>query len=491
MAASPDPASGTLADSDKFHDECGVFGIFGHPEAAPHTALGLHALQHRGQEACGIVAFDGKHFHAHRALGQVGDNFNSEEVIQRLRGHAAIGHNRYATTGRTALRNVQPLFADLASGGFAICHNGNLTNAYQLRRQLVRRGSLFQSTTDTEVIVHLMANSERRDVLERMVDALHQIDGAYSIVAMTNQSLIGVRDPLGVRPLVLGRLGDSHILASETCALDIIGAEFVRDVEPGEVVVLSEDGVASYKPFRTPEQRFCIFEYIYFARPDSIVEGNSVYESRKRIGAELALECPAPADVVIPVPDSGVPAAIGYAAEAGLPFELGIIRNHYVGRTFIEPTDQIRNLGVRLKHNANRAMIDGRRVVLIDDSIVRGTTSRKIVQMVRAAGASEVHMRISSPPTKHPCYYGIDTPAQDKLLAHKHSVEEIAAAIGVDSLAYISYDGLYRAMGESGRDADSPKFCDACFTGDYPTALPDKDEASRQPELSNLVERAG
>ena len=488
LTAPLDPASG---DSDKFHDECGVFGIFGHAEAAPHTALGLHALQHRGQEACGIVAFDGKHFHAHRALGEVGDTFNSEDIIQRLRGHAAIGHNRYATTGRTAMRNVQPLFADFASGGFAICHNGNLTNAYELRRQLVRQGSLFQSTTDTEVIVHLMATSRDRDVLDRMVDALHQIEGAYSIVALTDDRVIGVRDPLGVRPLVLGRLGDSHILASETCALDIIGAEFVRDIEPGEMVVLSESGVTSYKPFRALPQRFCIFEYIYFARPDSIVEGNSVYESRKRIGAELAREHPAPADVVIPVPDSGVPAAIGFAAESGQPFELGIIRNHYVGRTFIEPTAQIRHLGVRLKHNANRATIDGKRVVLIDDSIVRGTTSRKIVQMVRAAGAKEVHMRISSPPTRHPCYYGIDTPAQEDLLAHHHSVDEIAKVIGVDSLSYISADGLYRAMGEPGRDPDRPKYCDACFTGDYPIILPDRDEASRQPELSNLVERAG
>ena len=489
MAASHDPASGAIADTDKFHDECGVFGIFGHAEAAPHTALGLHALQHRGQEACGIVACDGKHFHAHRALGEVGENFSSEEVIQRLRGHAAIGHNRYATTGRTAMRNVQPLFADFASGGFAICHNGNLTNAYHLRRQLVRQGSLFQSTSDTEVIVHLMATSRQRDVLDRMVDALMQVEGAYSIVAMTDRSVIGARDPFGVRPLVLGRLGSSHILASETCALDIIGAEFVRDIDPGEMVVLTGDGVTSYTPFRTPPQRFCIFEYIYFARPDSSVEGISVYESRKRIGAELARECPAPADVVIPVPDSGVPAAIGYAAESGLPFELGIIRNHYVGRTFIEPTEQIRNLGVRLKHNANRAMIDGKRVVLIDDSIVRGTTSQKIVQMVRAAGAREVHMRISSPPTRHPCFYGIDTPAQEDLLAHRHPVAEIARVIGVDSLSYISEDGLYRAMGEPGRDAAGPKYCDACFTGDYPTALPDRDEASRQPELSNLVER--
>ncbi len=475
-------------DDDKLREECGVFGIFGHVEAAPHTALGLHALQHRGQEACGIVAFDGAHFHAHRALGQVGDNFSSTAVMGGLSGHAAIGHNRYATTGGTVLRNIQPLFADFEFGGFSIGHNGNLTNAYQLRRQLVRRGCLFQSTTDTEVIVHLMATSRGGSVLDRMVEALRQIEGAYSIVALTNQSVIGVRDPLGVRPLVLGRLGDAYMVASETCALDIIGAEFVRDVAPGEMVILDAAGVSSLKPLQPARQRFCIFEYIYFARPDSIVEGSSVYEARKRIGAELAREERVPADVVIPVPDSGVPAAIGYATECGIPFELGIIRNHYVGRTFIEPTDQIRNLGVRLKHNANRATIDGRRVVLVDDSIVRGTTSRKIVQMVRAAGAAEVHMRVSSPPTKHPCFYGIDTPEQDKLLAHNHSVDQMAALIGVDSLAYISVDGLYRAMGEPERVAAAPRYCDACFTGDYPTALPDREEASRQPELSNLAE---
>ena len=474
--------------NDKFHDECGVFGIFGHAEAAPHTALGLHALQHRGQEACGIVAFDGKHFHAHRALGEVGDTFNSEDIIQRLRGHAAIGHNRYATTGRTAMRNVQPLFADLASGGFAICHNGNLTNAYELRRQLVRQGSLFQSTTDTEVIVHLMATSRQRDVLQRMVDALQQIEGAYSIVAMTDECLIGVRDPFGVRPLVLGLLGASHILASETCALDIIGAEFVRDVEPGEMVVLSESGVTSYKPFRPLPQRFCIFEYIYFARPDSIVEGNSVYEARKRIGAELAREHPAPVEVVIPVPDSGVPAAIGYAAEAGIPFELGIIRNHYVGRTFIEPSDQIRHLGVKLKHNANRAQIEGKRVVLIDDSIVRGTTSTKIVEMVRNAGAREVHMRISSPPTKHSCFYGINTPERSQLLAARHDVPAMAKEIGADSLAFLSMDGLYSAMVKAKRDPDNPQYCDACFSGEYPSRLLDHDAGTVESQLSLLEE---
>ncbi|MEO3433558.1 amidophosphoribosyltransferase [Inquilinus sp. CAU 1745] len=478
-------------DGDKLREECGVFGIFGHGEAAALTALGLHALQHRGQEACGIVSYDGEHFNAHRALGQVGDNFSSEAVMAQLGGHAAIGHNRYATTGATLLRNVQPLFADFEFGGFAIGHNGNLTNAYQLRRQLVRRGCLFQSTTDTEVIVHLMATSRGGSVIDRMVEALRQIEGAYSVVALAKGCVIGIRDPLGVRPLVLGRLGDAHMVASETCALDIVGAEFVRDVKPGEMIIIDENGVTSMMPFQPHKKRFCVFEYVYFARPDSMVEGASVYEARKRIGAELAREAPADADVVIPVPDSGVPSAIGFAAESGMPFELGIIRNHYVGRTFIEPTDQIRHLGVKLKHNANRALIDGKKVVLVDDSIVRGTTSQKIVQMVRQAGAREVHMRISSPPTAHPCFYGIDTPAQEKLLAHNYSVEEMAKLIGVDSLAFITIDGLYRAMGETGRDGMQPQYCDACFTGDYPTALPDRGDASRKAELTFLAERRG
>ncbi len=477
------------ADGDKLREECGIFGIFGHHEAAALTALGLHALQHRGQEACGIVTFDGLHFHAHRALGQVGDNFSSERVIGQLQGHAAVGHNRYATTGGTLLRNVQPLFADFEFGGFAIGHNGNLTNGYQLRRQLVRRGCLFQSTTDTEVIVHLMATSLGGSVLDRLVDALRQVEGAYSLVALSGGCVIGVRDPLGVRPLVLGRLGEAHILASETCALDIIGATFERDVQPGEMVVLDASGVTTLRPFQPRKRRPCIFEYIYFARPDSVMEGHSVYEARKRIGMELAREAPADAELVIPVPDSGVPAAIGYAAESGLPFELGIIRNHYVGRTFIEPTDQIRHLGVKLKHNANQALISGRRIVLVDDSIVRGTTSKKIVQMVRAAGAAEVHMRISSPPTMHSCFYGIDTPEQAKLLAHNCTIEEMGELIGADTLAFISIDGLYRAMGESGRDGEAPQYCDACFTGDYPTVLPDREEAVRQPELSLLAER--
>jgi amidophosphoribosyltransferase len=477
-------------DDDKLHDECGVFGIYGHVEAAAHTALGLHALQHRGQEATGIVAYDGEHFNAHRGLGHVGDNFSSSAVIARLKGHAAVGHVRYATTGDTLLRNVQPLFADFAFGGFALAHNGNLTNNHVIREQLQERGSLFQSTTDTEIVVHLIATSTKHSVVDRMVDALRQIEGAYSFVALTNESVIGVRDPFGVRPLILGKLGDAWILASETCALDIIGADFVRDIAPGELVVINRDGITSLRPFPAVKRRFCIFEYIYFARPDSMVEGTSVYEARKRIGAELARESHVAADVVIPVPDSGVPAAIGYANEAHIPFELGIIRNHYVGRTFIEPADHIRHLGVKLKHNTNRAEITGKRVILVDDSIVRGTTSVKIVEMVRAAGAAEVHMRIASPPTTHSCYYGVDTPERDKLLAARYDVAAMAKHIGVDSLAFLSIDGLYRAMGEPGRTTETPQFCDACFTGDYPIRLTDQLGGQSYRQLSLLTELA-
>jgi len=475
---------------DKLHEECGVFGIFGHKDAAAHTALGLHALQHRGQEAAGMVVYDGKQFNTHRAMGLVGDTFSSEQIMSRLIGDSAIGHVRYSTTGETALRNVQPVFADLQFGGFALAHNGNLTNAMTLRRELVARGSLFQSTSDTEVIVHLMATSEFHSVVDRMTDALRRIEGAYSLVALTDSCVIGVRDPLGVRPLVIGRLGDTHIVTSETCALDIIGAELVREVEAGEMVVLDDSGVHSLRPFPPSRQRFCVFEYIYFARPDSVMEGASVYERRKQIGAELAAESGIDADVVIPVPDSGVPAAIGYAEAADIPFELGIIRNHYVGRTFIEPAEQIRHLGVRLKHNANRASLTGKRVILVDDSIVRGTTSVKIVEMVRAAGATEVHMRIAAPPNAHSCFYGIDTPEEGELLASYMTVEEMNVHIGTDSLAFISMDGLYRAMGEPGRDPKAPKFCDACFTGDYPTQLTDRDGDQPTAQLSLLAELA-
>jgi amidophosphoribosyltransferase len=478
-------------DDDKLKEECGIFGIYGHADAAAMTALGLHALQHRGQESVGVVSFDGRQFHQHRALGLVGDNLNSEEVMARLVGHSAIGHVRYATQGETVLRNVQPLFAHLQDGGFAVGHNGNLTNAIALRERLKRRGSLFQSTTDSEVIVHLIATSQYGALVDRLIDAVRQIEGAYSLIAISEDSVIGLRDPLGVRPLVLGKTRDgAHILTSETCALDIIDAAFVRDVAPGELVFIDEKGVHSLRPFPPMRPRFCIFEYIYFARPDSMVEGQSVYNVRKRIGAELAREAAVAADVVIPVPDSGVPAAIGYAAEARIPFELGIIRNHYVGRTFIEPTDQIRHLGVKLKHNVNRAHIEGNRVVLVDDSIVRGTTSRKIVEMVRQAGAREVHMRISSPPTTHSCFYGINTPQRDELLAWRFDVEGMRSLIGVDSLAFISIDGLYRAVGAAARDGDYPQFCDACFTGDYPTSLTDQAGGERTPQLSLLAEIA-
>lgn len=478
-------------DDDKLHEECGVFGIIGAESATAMTALGLHALQHRGQEAAGIVSCDGDQFHAHHALGHVGETFNSETMIKRLIGSAAIGHVRYATTGETALRNVQPLFADFDFGGFAIAHNGNLTNAYTLRKQLVKRGCLFRSTTDTEVIIHLMALARGGSVIDRFIEALRQVEGAYSLVCMSEGKIFGVRDPYGVRPLVLGRLGNAWVLASETCALDIIGAEFVRDVEPGELVVLDGASLQTMKPFNSVPRKFCVFEYIYFARPDSSLEGYSVYEARKLIGAELAKESPVEADIVVPVPDSGVPSAIGFAQQSGIPFDLGIIRNHYVGRTFIQPTDRIRHLGVRLKHNANRRFIEGKRVVLLDDSIVRGTTSVKIVEMVRAAGAKEVHMRISSPPTKHSCFYGIDTPEPDKLLAHKYSVEEMAKFIGVDSLAFISLDGLYRAMGEQKRDASQPQYCDACFSGDYPIPLIDQNGKANCGGVSYLAKTNG
>jgi amidophosphoribosyltransferase len=474
-------------EDDKPHEECGVVGIWGSADAAALTALGLHALQHRGQEAAGIASMEENGvFHSHKGRGLVGDNFGDARVIAGLPGRAAVGHNRYATTGETALRNVQPLYADFEFGGFAVAHNGNLTNAHTLKRALVRRGCLFQSTTDSEVFVHLIAISLYSTVTDRLIDALKQVQGAYSLVALHNGALLGARDPLGVRPLVIGRLPTggprgAYVLASETCALDIVGAEFVRDVEPGEIVVIDDAGLRSQKPFAKQPSRFCIFEYIYFARPDSLVEGTPVYDTRKRIGAELARESGVAADVIVPVPDSGVPAAMGYAAEARIPYELGIIRNHYVGRTFIEPTDQIRHLGVKLKHSANRAVIEGKRIVLVDDSIVRGTTSRKIVEMVRAAGATEVHMRISSPPTTHSCFYGIDTPERSKLLAAKHDVAEMARIIGADSLAFISLDGLYRALGQAGRDAASPAYCDACFTGDYAIPLLDQQENAQRP----------
>jgi amidophosphoribosyltransferase len=475
-------------EADRLREECGVFGVFGHPDAAALTALGLHALQHRGQEAAGIVAYDGERFHSERRLGLVGDHFSKESTINRLAGRSAIGHVRYSTTGDTILRNVQPLFAELAAGGFAVCHNGNLTNALSLRKELIAHGAICQSTSDTEVILHLLARSQQPRIMERFIEALRALEGAYSLVCLTNKKMIGARDPLGIRPLVLGELNGAFILASETCALDIIGARLVREIENGEVVMITEEGIESLHPFPPQPARPCIFEYIYFSRPDSVLGGRSVYEVRKATGRELAIEAPVEADVVIPVPDSGVPAALGFAQASGLPFELGIIRNHYVGRTFIEPTQNIRALGVKLKHNANRAVIRGKRIVLVDDSIVRGTTSHKIVRMMYEAGAREVHMRIASPPIRHPDFYGIDTPEERALLAATHTLEEMRAYIGVDSLGFLSIDGVYRSVGLEARDPLRPQFTDHCFTGDYPTPLTDQGEPHLPRQLSLLAE---
>ncbi len=470
-------------DGDTLHEECGVFGVVGVAEAANFVALGLHALQHRGQEAGGIVAHDpAEGFNSARRFGYVRDNFTKASLMETLPGPLAIGHVRYSTAGskgNTQIRDVQPFFGEFSMGGAAIAHNGNITNAHALRRELIERGSIFQSSSDSECIIHLMARSLQRDVPERMKDALRRVEGAYSIVAMTRTKLIGVRDPLGVRPLVLGRIvteaRPAWVLSSETCALDIIGAEFVREIEPGEMVVITEEGgVSSSRPFEQRRARFCIFEHVYFSRPDSILGGRSVYETRRQIGVELAREAPVDADLVCPVPDSGTPAAIGFSQEAGIPYAMGIIRNQYMGRTFIEPTEQIRNMGVRLKLNVNRALIRDKRVILVDDSVVRGTTSRKIKEMILDAGAKEVHFRIASPPTAWPCFYGVDTPEKDKLLAASMSEDEMRDHLGVDSLRFISLDGLYRAVGEAGgRDPAHPQYCDACFSGEYPVAPSD------------------
>ncbi len=475
-------------DDDKLREECGIFGIWGVDNAASFVALGLHALQHRGQEAAGITSCNGAHFHSHRAMGHVAGNFDRDEVMRALAGRTAIGHVRYSTTGETALRNVQPLFAELAGGGLAVAHNGNLSNAMKLRRTLNRRGSIFQSTSDTEVIIHLVATSQYTTTVERLIDALRQVEGAYSLLVLTEEGLIACRDPLGIRPLVMGKLGEATIFASESVALDVIGATFLREVEPGEIVLVNGSGIRSFRPFEPADPKPCIFEHVYFSRPDSIVDGTSVYQVRKNIGAELAREAPVEADYVVPVPDSGVPAAIGFSQESGIPFELGIIRSHYVGRTFIEPSDGIRHLGVKLKHNANSGLVAGKRIVLIDDSIVRGTTSLKIVQMMRDAGAREVHMRIASPPTRHSCFYGVDTPERAKLLAAQMGVEAMADYINADSLAFISIEGLYRALGSERNDAQ-PQRCDACFTGDYPTVLTDFSEKERAGSLSLVASR--
>ena len=461
-------------DDDKLKEECGIFGVVGVADAANFVALGLHALQHRGQEAGGIVVHDAEHgFNSARRMGYVRDNFTSAELLQTLPGNIGIGHVRYSTAGnkgQTAIRDVQPFFGEFSMGGAAIAHNGNLTNAAALRRDLIDRGAIFQSSSDSECIIHLMARSMGRNIPDRMEEALRKAEGAFSVVAMTRTKLMGVRDPLGVRPLVLGKIGDGWALSSETCALDIIGAEFVREIEPGEMVVISaKDGVQSHFPFRRQEPRFCIFEQVYFSRPDSILSGRSVYETRRQIGVELAREAPVEADLVCPVPDSGTPAAIGFSHESGIPYGMGIIRNQYMGRTFIEPTDAIRNMGVRLKLNVNRALIAGKRIILVDDSVVRGTTTRKIKDMLLDAGAAEVHFRIASPPTAWPCFYGVDTPQREKLIAATMTEDEMREHLGVDSLRFISLDGLYRAAGHAeGRNNTCPQFCDACFSGEYP-----------------------
>ncbi len=466
-------------DDDKLREECGVFGVIGVADAANFVALGLHALQHRGQEAGGIVTCDAtKNFHSAHRFGLVRDTFTSQKVMETLPGSLGIGHVRYSTAGSkgaTQIRDVQPFFGEFSMGGAAIAHNGNIVNADELRRELIERGSIFQSSSDSECIIHLMARSLQKTIPERMKDALRRVEGAFSVVAMTRTKLIGCRDALGVRPLVIGKLGDGYALSSETCGLDIIGADYLREVEPGEMVVITDKGIESFRPFEHRASRFCIFEHVYFSRPDSIIGGQSVYTTRRQIGVELAKETHVDADLVCPVPDSGTPAAIGFSQESGIPYAMGIIRNQYMGRTFIEPSEQIRNMGVRLKLNVNRALIRGKRVILVDDSVVRGTTSRKIKEMILDAGAAEVHFRIASPPTSWPCFYGVDTPEREKLLAATMSEDEMRDHLGVDSLKFISLDGLYRAVGEAeGRNPAKPAYCDACFSGEYPVRPTDQ-----------------
>ncbi|MCX7677513.1 MAG: amidophosphoribosyltransferase [Alteraurantiacibacter sp.] len=478
-------------DGDKLREECGIFGVIGKNSAAATCALGLHALQHRGQEAVGITSFDGSEFFTVRGLGHVAENFATEESIAGLPGFMAAGHVRYSTTGGSTMRNVQPLYADLASGGFAVAHNGNISNAGKLRQELVEKGAIFQSTSDTEVIIHLVATSRFPTMLDKLVDALRLVEGAYALIVMTPRGMVACRDPLGIRPLVMGKMGDAVVFASETVAFDVVGAQFIRQIEPGEFVEVDCDGaMRSSRPFGDRPARPCIFEHVYFSRPDSVFNGRSVYASRRSIGIELAREAPVEADLVVPVPDSGVPAAIGYSQESGIPFELGIIRSHYVGRTFIQPGDASRHSSVARKHNANRSIVAGKRIVLIDDSIVRGTTSLKIVQMMREAGAREVHFRVASPPTSHGCYYGVDTPERSKLLAARMDLAAMREFIQADSLAFISIDGLYRAVGLAGRNNACPQYCDACFTGDYPTTLTDLAERQNaQAQLTLPVEK--
>jgi len=453
---------------DKLREECGVFGIFDNKDAAALTALGLHALQHRGQEGCGIVTFDEKNFYAERRLGLVGDNFTKGKILEKLPGNYAIGHNRYSTAGNNLIKNVQPFFADLHTGGIGVAHNGNLCNARHLRRELVKDGSIFQTTSDTETIVQLIAKSKRSKIIDKIIDALFKIQGGYALTILTGKQLIGIRDPFGIRPLVIGKLGKSYVLASETCAFDIVGAKFIREVKNGEMVIVTKNGLESIKPFPKIKERPCIFEYIYFSRPDSIINNISVYEYRKRLGAELAKECHVESDLIVPVPDSGVPATIGYSEEIKKNIELGIIRNHYVGRTFIEPTQQIRSFGVKLKHNINKSLVKNKSLILIDDSLVRGTTSVKIIKMLYDAGAKEVHLRIASPPIKYPDYYGVDTPNKNELLASKYDLDGMRKFTNATTLQFLSIEALYKAMGYEKRNSSCPQFTDHCFTGEYP-----------------------
>ena len=472
--------------SPKIKEECGVFGVSNTHDASTLTALGLHALQHRGQEGCGIVSFDGKQYHSEKRYGLVGDNFNKEKVIKKLPGNYAIGHNRYSTTGGTALRNIQPFFADTNAGGIGVSHNGNLTNAITLRNKLVQDGAIFYTTSDTETIVQLIAKSKREKTMDKVVDAIFQIQGGYALVMLTQNTLIGVRDPYGIRPLVIGKLKNSYVFTSETCALDIIGAKFIREVENGEIVYIENDELKSLKPFPPKKIRPCIFEYIYFSRPDSILNGQTAYEYRKRFGEELAKEDNIKADLVVPVPDSGNAAALGYSQKKGINFDLGLIRNHYVGRTFIEPVQKIRSLGVKLKLNANKSVTKNKIIVLVDDSLVRGTTSHKIVKMLYDAGAKEVHMRIACPEIKYPDFYGVDMPTKKELLAANKSVEEICEFINAKSLKFLSLEGIYKAMGYEKRNDTYPQLTDHYFTGDYPVKLIDKLEDDKVTQLSLL-----
>ena len=475
----------------KLHDECAVFGVYNNNNASELTALGLHALQHRGQDATGIVTYKNNNFFAHRGIGQVSEVFSDPKIIEKLKGDHSIGHNRYGTTGESALKNVQPLFSELKTGGVAIAHNGNLTNTNFLKEKLIDQGSIFHSTSDTEVILHLMS-SKKGNILEKIIYALKSISGAYSLLLLIKDSIIAIRDPFGIRPLVLGKLGESYIVSSESCGLDIIGAKLIRDIEPGEVLMIKNNTLTSIKPFKKNELRPCLFEYIYFSRPDSILQGKNVYSVRKRIGNELASENDNDnklVDIVIPIPDSGNASALGYAEHIKKPFEFGIIRNHYTGRTFIQSTNTIRDLSVKLKHNINISSLKGKNIALVDDSIVRGTTSIKIVEMLRNCGVSEIHMRIASPPVKYPCFYGIDTPTKEELLASKFTIDEIMKMINVDSLKFVSLDGVYRALGhKNGRDDKNPVFTDHYFSGDYPVNLVDFNSGIGPTQLALLIE---